>query len=139
MYHRDMRAVTPADAYELAKLEYELFEEHLSKDAIREEIRAGYGWLIEDKEDLKAYILVRDDRYILDITRFGTCTAYQGEGLGTRLLAQVLRTPRAVMLTVDTENVVALRMYLKNGFKVVGQLPHDSGWVLRRDARICAR
>jgi ribosomal protein S18 acetylase RimI-like enzyme len=134
-----MRAVTLADAYELARLEYELFEEHLSEESLREEIRAGFGWLIEDEVALKAYILVRDDRRILDITRFGTRTAYQGEGLGTRLLAQALRTPRAVMLTVDHENTVAMRMYLKNGFKVVGQLPHDSGWVMRKDARVFAK
>lgn len=138
MYHAPMRAVTPTDADELAKLEEELFEEHLRADALCAEIRAGFGFLVEDEEDLKSYILVRDDRYILDITRFGTRTAYQGEGFGGALLAQVLRTQRAVMLTVCGDNVVALRLYLKNGFKVVGRLSHDLSWVLRRDATTCA-
>jgi ribosomal protein S18 acetylase RimI-like enzyme len=130
-----MRSVTPMDVVELARLEQELFEEHLSEATLLEELRAGSGWLIADQEGLKSYIMVRDDGYILDITRFGTRTKYQGEGYGGRLLAHVLDTPRAVMLTVDGENHVALRMYLKNGFKVVGRLPHDLSWVLRRDAR----
>lgn len=120
------------DADELAKLESELFEVHLTAGGIAEEIRAGFGWLIEDDEDLKSYILVRDDRYILDITRFGTRTAYQGQGHGSRLLQHVLRTKRPIMLTVDTENMVGLRMYLKHGFEIVGRLAHDQSWVLRR-------
>lgn len=134
-----MRAVTYLDAAELAKLEHELFEEHLTEEKLVLEIQAGFGWLIEDEEDLKSYILVRDDCYILDITRFGTRTDYQGEGHGGRLLAQILRTPRSVMLTVSGENLVAMRMYLKNGFKIVGQLPHDLSWVLRRDPTTYAR
>lgn len=134
-----MRAVTPTDIIELAKLEQELFEEHLNEQTLLEEIQVGFGWLIEDETGLKSYILVRDDSYIIDITRFGTRTPYQGEGYGSRLLAQVLSTSRAVMLTVDGANTVALRLYLKNGFKIVGRLPHDLSWVLRRDARTCAR
>lgn len=133
MYHAPMRAVTLSDADELAKLEHELFEEHLNADAVRAEISAGYGWLIEDEENLQSYILVRDDGYILDITRFGTRTEYQGQGNGAQLLAQVLRTLRPVMLTVDVENTVALRMYLKHGFHVVGHLPQETNWVLRKD------
>lgn len=132
MYHTCMRAVTTLDAHALAKLEFELFEEHLSEEGLRAEIDAGFGWLVEDAEDLKSYILVRDDHYILDITRFGTRTAYQGEGFGSQLLTHVLRTRRSVMLSVCRENELALRIYLKNGFKIVGQLPHDQSWVLRR-------
>ncbi len=133
MYHAGMRAVTLADAKTLANLEFELFEEHLNADALRTEIKAGFGWLIEDSANLRSYILVRDDGHILDITRFGTRTEHQGQGLGTELLCHVLRTLRPVMLTVTEENTVALRMYFKHGFHVVGRLPHEQSWVLRRD------
>jgi len=132
MYHAGMRAVTLADAEELAKLEAELFEEHLCANAICAEITAGFGYLIDDEQGLKSYILVRDDHYILDITRFGTRTEHQGRGYGIELLAHVLRTLRPVMLTVDGENTVAMRLYLKHGFRLVGQLPCEQSWVLRR-------
>ncbi len=132
MYHAAMRAVTSTDADRLAVLEHELFEESLTVSALQAEIAAGFGWLIENNLGLQSYILVRDDSHILDITRFGTRTEYQGQGLGTQLLSHVLRTIRPVMLTVDTENIVALRMYLKHGFQIVGQLPHEQNWVLRR-------
>jgi len=128
------------DIVELAKLEQELFEEHLNEQTLLEEIQVGFGWLIEDEAGLKSYILVRDDSYIIDITRFGTRTPYQGEGHGSRLLAQVLSyTSRAIMLTADSDNLVAMRLYLKNGFKIVGRLPHDLSWVLRKDAKTCVR
>lgn len=122
------------DVHDLAVLDNELFEANLSGELLHLEIRAGFGWLIEDDEDLKSFILVRDDGYILDITRLGTRTAYQGQGLGTRLLTHVLRTRRPVMLTVDKANAVGLRMYLKHGFKIVGHLPTVEAWVLRRNA-----
>lgn len=130
MYHGSMRAVTQADAPALAVLEDEIFEEGLSEEALRAEINAGFGWLIEDEEALKAYILVRDDTNILDITRFGVRTEYQGQGHGTKLLSHVLRTDRPVMLSVGRDNEVALKLYLRYGFQLVGQL-QDQSWVMR--------
>lgn len=132
MYHGPMRAVTRADAFELARLETELFDESMLRAEIETEIVHGFGWLIEHEHELVGYILVRDDNYILDITRFGVRTGYQGQGMGTLLLSHVLRTLRPVMLSVDESNVVAMRMYLKNGFHIVGRLPHNSCWVMRR-------
>lgn len=132
MYHVAMRAVTPMDANEIARLEAELFESHMGVEAIQAEICAGFGWLIEDEEALQSYILVRDDKYILDITRLGTRTEYQGRGNGTQLLSHVLRTLRPAMLCVDFNNTVGLRMYLKHGFQVAGRIEHDENWVMRR-------
>lgn len=132
MYHAPMRAVTRADAFELAKLESELFEENMLRAEIETEIVHGFGWLVEYEHALAGYILVRDDNYILDITRFGVRTEHQGRGVGTTLLSHVLRTLRPVMLTVDDSNVVAMRMYLKHGFQIVSRLPHNSCWVMRR-------
>lgn len=120
------------DADELAKLEFELFETHMNADSLRAEICTGFGWLIEDDESLQSYILVRDDKYILDITRLGTRTEYQGQGNGTRLLTHVLRTLRPVMLCVDFNNTVGLKMYLKHGFHIVGSVEREHHWVLRR-------
>lgn len=133
MYHAAMRAVTSADAYDLAKLEAELFEEHMLPEALSAEIQAGFGWLIENESDLISYILVRDDTHILDVTRFGTRTAYQGQAYGGTLLRHVLRTVRPVMVTVDSENTVGIRMYLKHGFRFAGRLPHSDNWIMRSD------
>lgn len=132
MYHGLMRAVTRADAFELARLEADLFEESMLRSELEAEITHGFGWLVEHEHELVGYILVRDDKYILDITRFGVRTEHQGKGVGTALLSHVLRTMRPVMLTVDEANQVALRMYLKHGFQIVGKLPHNSCWVMRR-------
>lgn len=102
------------------------------RSELETEIVHGFGWLVEHELELVGYILVRDDKYILDITRFGVRTEHQGKGIGTLLLNHVLRTMRPVMLTVEESNQVALRMYLKNGFQIVGKLPHSPCWVMRR-------
>lgn len=127
-----MREVTVADAVELSKLEDELFEDGLSAAALAAELACGYGWLIEGGGVIQAYVLVREDYWLLDITRFGTRTAFQGQGLGSSLLKRVLEDPKPVMLTVDHENAVAFKMYQKLGFKVAGELA-DGSLVLRLD------
>ena len=58
----------------------------------------------------------------------GVAVAWQGRGVGTRLLAELLEVAdnwmalRRVELTVYTDNAPAIALYRKFGFEVEGQL-----------------
>lgn len=130
MYHTSMRIVTLADADELAELDMLLFPAYcLNEQSIRIEIAVGTGWVIREREKIVAYALVRKDGPLLDITRLGVHPHYQRRGFGSQLLARVKHGGCRVMLTVLRENRDALRLYLRKGFRIVGDLT-SGGWVM---------
>lgn len=68
-------------------------------------------------------------RTVADLLAIGVMPAYQRHGLGSRLLAHVIRVTGAVApahgihelhLTVSHTNVVGQRWYARTGFRVVG-------------------
>lgn len=126
-----MRAVTQADADEVARLDAILFPENcFNERTLATEIALGFGWVIYDGVDLVGYALVRDDNLFLDVTRLGVHPDFRRRHLGTELIKKVLSKGRDTILTVREGNVVALRMYLKHGFELVGRLQQGEGWVL---------
>jgi ribosomal protein S18 acetylase RimI-like enzyme len=131
MYHAPMRAVTVEDSDELAAIEMELFPENcMNEHSLAREIDLGGGFVICEHGAIIAYMLYRGDARLVDIIRLGVVPAHQGRGLGPWLLKQGLELAEYVMLTVQPENKRALRIYLKHGFDVVGQLKGNDGWVL---------
>lgn len=126
-----MRTVTQADADEVARLDAVLFPENcFNEKTLAAEIALGFGWVIYNGTDLVGYALVRDDTLVLDITRLGVHPDFQRQHLGTALIKKVLEKQRDTMLTVREGNVIALRMYRKYGFTLVGRLHEGNGWVL---------
>jgi ribosomal-protein-alanine N-acetyltransferase len=130
-----MRCVTQNDADVIAELEMQVFPENcFNETTIAGEIQRGFGWVIELAGDVVAYALVRDDGYILDLTRLGVRADCRGMGLGSMLLDKLLTRRRDVMLTVRPTNETALRLYRKRGFQIVGRFRDESGWVMLRAA-----
>ncbi len=132
MYHELMRAVTTADAEEIAELEMKLFPANCFNDhTIAKEIEAGKGWCVVEEGEIVAYVLCRGNDYLLDIMRLGVMQKHQGKKLGVELLLRCILEAEHVMLTVHEQNERALRLYRRNGFEVVGRLA-DGNWVMGR-------
>src|SRR3990172_848179 len=128
-----MRRASRADAESIAELETELFPDNNMNDVtIGNELSVGLGWVIYD-EVLVGYLLAHRDGELLDIIRLGVRSGYQGMGVGRALLEEALKQTETAMLTVKKSNQTALRLYLRRGFRIVGHLAGDTGWVLRRD------
>lgn len=125
-----MRPVTVDDADELATLEAELFPDNcLNEYTLAREISLGSGWCCTEAGGIVAYVLCRGNSYLVDIMRLGVLPAYQGRGLGTRLLRYAIEQAEHTMLTVLEENERALRLYRRHGFEIVGRL-NGRGWVM---------
>lgn len=131
-----MRRVTQNDADVLALLDSQLFPDNcFNETTLANEIKLGLGWVIEQNNEVVAYALVRDDGHVLDLLRLGVRVDYQRQGLGKMLLSALLEYPRRLMLTVRSENTNALRLYHSHGFKIVGRLRDELGWMMLREPR----
>jgi len=72
-------------------------------------------------DDLAGYALVRVSGDTADLDRIAVAPAYQGRGLGRRLLDAVIATAagrgaESLMLEVAHDNAAALRLYSSGGF-----------------------
>lgn len=127
------------DIPRILELEDRLFDNALAETQLLRELEVGYGKVFckDGASDRPiGYMLVRPDRDVLDLTRLAVDPAAQGTGVGTLLLQSLYRDAqnmqRDVILTVLKNNRNALRLYLKHGFRVVGNLS-GCAWVLRRE------
>lgn len=127
-----MRGVTKSDAAAIAELEIELFPENcFNERTIAREIDAGGGLVIYDNDQLMAYLLVRWDWEIIDITRVGVRPSHQGQGLGKKLIVSTISSSNLdVILCVQRHNTRAQQLYQDLGFHIIGQLKYS--WVMRR-------
>jgi ribosomal protein S18 acetylase RimI-like enzyme len=122
------------DAMAVAALEAQLFpSNNLNETSIKLEIQTGEGWVVKEDGEVVAYLLGRWGDGMFDVLRLGVIPECRGRKLGSRLLDHVLQRylPHPTILTVEKTNQLALDMYLKRGFKIVGELSGTS-WVLRR-------
>jgi len=74
-----------------------------------------------DERRLAGIATLKDEEERVVIDLIGVSTAFQGRGVGTRLLQEVFRYAhergrREVVVTTEGENVPANRFYQKNGF-----------------------
>ena len=123
------------DIPRLIQLEHELFPNNsMGETMLAREIAAGEGWVFTDNalRRVLGYALLRWDE---DITRLGVDPFAQGSGIGKRLLEHVLSLGHPTMLTVRKNNWRAVRLYLRAGFAIAGELTSVHAWVLRRAAQ----
>lgn len=129
-----MRPATLDDIAEIVELEYLLFpENNFNEVTLANELVLGKGWVIYEQGQLIAYMLLRSDGEVTDITRLGVMPGHQRKGHGTLLLQEAIKTP--AMLTVHKNNVGALRLYLRHDFRIIGTLP-EGGWVMLRQPSV---
>lgn len=113
----------------IISLEAALFDNPMSERMLHHELTRGRGWIYGE---YLGYVLVRFDSGLLDITRLGVRPDRQGRGIGKTLLDRALLGVPDALLTVKKDNVVALKLYAKYGFRVVAHLSSAGAFVLRR-------
>jgi ribosomal-protein-alanine N-acetyltransferase len=133
-----IRPAKPRDVERLMELE-QVFDNAMSEKMLLRELEVGRGYVynrITDDGDVLTlgYALVRQDGMLLDLTRLAVDGHTQSQGIGQSLLRRVLSEERETVLTVKKDNVRALALYKKNGFRVVGHYPAADAWVMRRAA-----
>jgi ribosomal protein S18 acetylase RimI-like enzyme len=126
-----VRVATFDDIPVLVDIEQRLFPLNAMNDTMLERELAVGGGLVVGTVPC-AYALLRDDGVRLDITRLGVVPEHQRKGFGELLLAHVVARGRRTMLTVAKSNRVALRLYLRHGFEVVGELTEAAAWLMER-------
>lgn len=103
---------------------------------VRQELLMGKGWVEEREpveEPIAGYILIRFDDDLLDITRLGVHPEDAGKGIGGKLLRRAMREGDTIILTVQKDNVRAMRLYVRHGFEIVAHLHSAQAWVMRYD------
>jgi ribosomal protein S18 acetylase RimI-like enzyme len=123
-----IRIATPEMAEEISALDEALFDNGFNERTIRREIESGGGWVIGDP--IVGYALTQRDRDLLDLTRLGVAPDTQGKGFGSKLLQAVIEQHPKVFLTVKKNNRVAIRLYQRHGFRIIGQHSDAPAWLM---------
>jgi ribosomal-protein-alanine N-acetyltransferase len=122
--------LTPADAGRCAELEAQLFvgDDPWPARAFRAELAAKHNHYVAARADdkLVGYAgiarLGRKPPYEYEIHTIGVDPAYQGQGIGRRLLTGLLEIAggAVVYLEVRTDNEAAIALYESAGFVNIG-------------------
>lgn len=130
-----MRLADPNDAERLEYLEHRLFpDNNLTAFSLTQEMKLGKCWVVERQKKIVGFLIARIVGSLIDILRVGVLPEHQGHGLGTKLVERALEETPEAMLTVRKDNVRALRLYQRLGFRIVGEVTSgvQPGWVMRR-------
>jgi [ribosomal protein S18]-alanine N-acetyltransferase len=151
--------LTPADAARCAELEAQLFDgdDPWPATAFARELEAPHNHYVAARTDdkLVGYAgiarLGRKPPYEYEIHTIGVDPAYQGQGIGRRLLSELLRFAdgaagsatsgrgSVVYLEVRTDNATAIALYESVGFAIVGlrrryyRVSRADAYTMRRD------
>ncbi|WP_199253825.1 ribosomal protein S18-alanine N-acetyltransferase [Mycolicibacterium mengxianglii] len=124
--------LTPADAQRCAELEAMLFpgDDPWPAAAFLHELDAGHNYYLAARADgrLVGYAgvarLGSEAPFEYEVHTIGVDPAYQGHGIGRRLLDALLARADAdaaeVFLEVRTDNVAAISLYESAGFVTIG-------------------
>jgi ribosomal protein S18 acetylase RimI-like enzyme len=136
-----LRQALDRDIPGILRLEGMLFSNSMSEEMIVRELQVGQGFVLEaaTENPVLGYILVRDDGYLLDITRLAVDPQQQRSGVGTELLRHVLAKNRTTVLTVKKSNHRAFQLYTKHGFVITGHFIEERAWAMRRDVELLER
>jgi [ribosomal protein S18]-alanine N-acetyltransferase len=144
-------ALTPADAGRCAELEMQLFDgdDPWPAAAFNRELASADNHYVGARiaEALVGYAgisrLGRTPPYEYEVHTIGVDTAYQGQGIGRRLLDELLHFADGgvVYLEVRTDNEAAMALYRSVGFTQIGlrrryyRASGADAYTMRREAR----
>jgi len=143
-------ALTPADAERCAELEAQLFDgdDPWPAAAFNRELASKHNHYVAARTNgtLVGYAgisrLGRKPPFEYEVHTIGVDAAYQGQGIGRRLLDELLRFADGgvVYLEVRTDNEVAIALYRGRGFQQVGlrrryyRVSGADAYMMRREA-----
>jgi [ribosomal protein S18]-alanine N-acetyltransferase len=144
-------ALTPADAARCAELEMQLFDgdDPWPAAAFNRELASAHNHYVGARvgETLVGYAgisrLGRTPPFEYEVHTIGVDTAFQGRGIGRRLLDELLEFADggAVYLEVRTDNAAAIGLYHSVGFTQIGlrrryyRASGADAYTMRREAR----
>ncbi|MGW1158144.1 GNAT family N-acetyltransferase [Streptomyces sp. NPDC002513] len=121
-----MRGVTEADLPELHRLDREVFQEVAYPYFMLRQLfdmYAAHLLVLDDGQAFQGYVLAGTGRGsgLCWVLGLGVARERRGEGLGRRLMLEMLRRlrddgVREVRLTVDPTNAAAIALYKSSGF-----------------------
>lgn len=128
------RHALPGDIEEIVSLEYDLFpDNNFNERTLLHHLSSGFCNFMDVDGKTAGYVMCsKADAPLIDVLRLGVRTQYRGVGIASVLLGSVLRLGKETMLTVQKENVPAIRLYQKHGFKIAGTMPQHASWVMVR-------
>jgi ribosomal-protein-alanine N-acetyltransferase len=143
-------ALTPADAERCAELEAQLFDgdDPWPAAAFNRELASKHNHYVAARTNgtLVGYAgisrLGRKPPFEYEVHTIGVDPAYQGQGIGRRLLDELLKFADGgvVYLEVRTDNEVAIALYRGRGFEQVGlrrryyRVSGADAYTMRREA-----
>ena len=123
-----LRQATERDFYQLLRIRNQVLREYIEYvrgwDEEREEVRFRGNFdpvttrVIESHDHVIGFIGVRPENDVLYIAQAYIIPEYQGRGIGTALIREVLSRGRPVELWVMKLNTGARRLYERLGFRV---------------------
>ena len=144
-------ALTPADANRCAELEAQLFDgdDPWPAAAFNRELASTHNHYVAARTNgtLVGYAgisrLGRKPPFEYEVHTIGVDPAYQGQGIGRRLLDELLKFADGgvVYLEVRTDNEVAIALYRGRGFAQVGlrrryyRVSGADAYTMRREVR----
>jgi ribosomal-protein-alanine N-acetyltransferase len=144
-------ALTPADADRCAELEAGLFDgdDPWPAVAFHRELASQHNHYVAARtaDTLVGYggisRLGRKSPFEYEVHTIGVDQAYQGQGIGRRLLSELLKFADGgvVYLEVRTDNEVAIALYRSMGFDLIGRrrryyrVSGADAYTMRREAR----
>lgn len=120
------RLMTADDVDDIMSIERQIYEHPWTEGIFNDCIRVGYhGWVYEIENIIQAYGLISvaaNEGHILNLC---VTPAFQGQGLGKKMLSRLIATAEAlnvksVFLEVRASNGVAIQMYDGAGFNQLG-------------------
>jgi len=112
----------------VAELEIALFPDNcMNEKTLEVELANGFGLVTGGI----GYALCRVEEGLVDVLRLGVHQDHRNQGLATAMLRHILARPGKVILCVRKTNEVALRLYMRQGLRIVGGVfGVTDSWVL---------
>lgn len=140
-----LRIARPPDTAAVLRIEHLVFSDPWSPESFSPEFDDPYTWfrVIEVDGAVAGYVVARIVAQQGEIANIAVDPAYQGRGLGGRLLDAAIAAAEAedceaVWLEVRVSNEPARRLYTSRAFEPIGRrkgyyrLPPEDALVLRR-------
>jgi len=120
------RLMTADDVAAIMEIEKQIYEHPWTEGIFKDCIRVGYhGWVYEIDSEMQAYGLISIAANEAHILNLCVAPAFQGQGLGKKMLQKLMDTAEAldvksVFLEVRVSNDIAIKLYDNAGFNQLG-------------------
>ena len=120
--------MTPKDVDLITEILQSQFDEFWTPSILETEILNSDSTYIVAKtnQEIVGFAGLWDDTYNMHITNIAVKKIYRNKGIGDKLLKKLMqitkeKSKETITLEVNEQNTIAQKLYLKNGFKIMGK------------------